>query len=95
MSLRFVLRPPWEGPTARHLRKAVVLMIRVSPLPIREGLQEFFRHCERLIGKALQPDHAPFSQDELQMMCYYANEIAKVVDSQRLHEQSNGKPSTR
>ena len=24
------------------------------------------------------------------MICYYANEIAKVADAQRLHEQSNG-----
>ena len=29
------------------------------------------------------------------MICYYANEIAKVADSQRLHEQRNGKPTTR
>jgi hypothetical protein len=42
-----------------------------------------------LLGKVRQLDHAPFSQDELQMICYYANEIAKVADSQRLHEQKN------
>ena len=70
-------------------------MSRLSLLPLRQDLRDLFSHCERLIGNSLQPDHAPFSQDELQMMCYYANEIAKVVDSQRLHERSNGKPTTR
>ena len=60
-----------------------------SILPIRQDLRDLFSHCEGLLGKVRQPDHAPFSQDELQMICYYANEIAKVTDSQRLHEQSN------
>ena len=69
-------------------------MSLISLLPIRQDLRDLFSHCERLIGKALQPDHAPFSQDELQMICYYANEIEKVADSQRPHEQSNGKPTT-
>ncbi len=65
-------------------------MSRSSLLPVRQDLHDFFSHCEGLLGKALQPDHAPFSQDELQMICYYANEIAKLADSQRLHEQSMG-----
>jgi len=69
-------------------------MSRVSLLPIRQDLRDFFSHCERLLGNARQPDHAPFSQDELQMICYYANEIAKLADSQRLAEPSNGKPTT-
>ncbi len=58
-------------------------------LPIREHLRAFFSHCESLLGKVRQPDHAPFSQDELQMICYYANEVAKLADAQRLHELSN------
>ena len=66
-------------------------MSRSSLLPIRQDLHDFFGHCEGLLGKALQPDHAPFSQNELQMICYYANEIAKLADSQRVHEQSTGK----
>ena len=64
-------------------------MSRASLLPIRQDLRDLFSHCEGLLGKVRQPDHAPFSQDELQMICYYANEIAKVADSQRFHEQSN------
>ena len=55
-------------------------MSRASFLPIRQGLQEFFRHCERVLASVHAPDHAPFSQDELQMICYYANEVAKIAD---------------
>ena len=64
-----------------------------SFLPIRQDLRAFFSHCEGLLSKVRQPDHAPFSQDELQMICYYANEVAKIADAQRLH--SNGKPAMR
>jgi hypothetical protein len=32
-----------------------------------------------------------FSPDELQMLCYYANAVAKLADAQRV--QSNGKPA--
>ena len=70
-------------------------MSRSSLLPIRQDLHDLVGHCEGLLGKALQPDHAPFSQNELQMICYYANEMAKVADSQRLHEQSYGTPTMR
>ena len=31
-----------------------------------------------------------FSHDELQMICYYANEVAKLADAQRLAEHRNG-----
>jgi hypothetical protein len=62
-------------------------------LPVRQDLHDLFSHCEGLLGKALQPDHAPFSQDELQMICYYANQIAKLADSQRLRAE-HGKPTT-
>ena len=64
-----------------------------SILPIRPDLRAFFTHCEGLLSKVLQPDHAPFSQDELQMICYYVNELTKIADAQRLH--SNGKPAMR
>ena len=67
-------------------------MSRLSLLPVRQDLHDFFSHCEGLLGKVRQPDHAPFSQDELQMICFYANEVAKIADAQRLH--SNGKPTT-
>jgi hypothetical protein len=67
-------------------------MSRVSHFPIRQGLQELFRHCDRVLGSVHAPDHEPFSQDELQMICYYANEIAKIADVQRLH--SHEKPAS-
>jgi len=40
-------------------------MSRLSLLPVRQYLQDFFSRCEGLLGKSLQPDHAPFSPDEL------------------------------
>ena len=68
-------------------------MSDLSFLPIREDLRTLFRSCERLLASAQAPDHAPFSQDELQMICHYANEVAKLADAQRV--QSNGKPTMR
>lgn len=70
-------------------------MASSSLLPIREDLHNFFRYCERLLASAQMPNHAPFSQDELQMICYYANAVAKIADSQRLDEQKELIPSTR
>jgi hypothetical protein len=55
-------------------------MSDLSFLPIREDLRTLFRSCERLLASAQAPDHAPFSQDELQMICHYANEVAKLAD---------------
>ena len=68
-------------------------MSRSSLLPIRETFTICSGHCERVFASAQAPDHALFSQDELQMICYYANEVAKLADAQRL--QSNGKPTMR
>jgi hypothetical protein len=64
-------------------------MSSASLLSIREDLHNFCRYCERLLARAQAPDHSPFSQDELLMICHYANEVAKLADSQRV--QSNGK----
>jgi hypothetical protein len=65
-----------------------------SPLPsVREDLHNFFRYCERLLASAQIPNHAPFSQDELQMICYYTNEVAKIADSQRIDKQKPILPS--
>jgi len=66
-------------------------MSRASLLPIRPNLNELFTHCERLLASAQAPDHAPFSQDEQRMICYYANAMAKLTDVQSM--QSNGKPA--
>jgi len=64
-----------------------------SILPIRQNLRDFFRDCERVLATVHAPDHALFSHDELQMICYYANEVAKMADAQRLAEHRNGKPA--
>jgi len=67
-----------------------------SPItPLREDLHNFFRYCERLLVASSQaPDRSPFSPEELRRICFYANEVAKVADAQRL-EESNGKPAMR
>ena len=64
-----------------------------SLLPIRPNLNELFTHCERLLASAQAPHHAPFSTDELRMICYYANQLARLTDAQRV--QGNGKPAMR
>jgi hypothetical protein len=68
-------------------------MSHSSLLPIRPNLNKLFAHCEGVLASAQAPDHAPFSPDELQMICYYANAIAKLADAQRV--QGNGKPALR
>ena len=63
----------------------------MSSLPIREDLRELFAHCERLLASAQASDHPPFSRDERQMICYYANELARLTHAQTV--QGNGKPA--
>ena len=48
-----------------------------SLLTIRSNLRELFSHCERVLASAQAPDHVAFSEDELRMVCYYANQLAK------------------
>jgi hypothetical protein len=51
-------------------------------------------YCERLlVASAQAPDHSPFSPEELRRICFYAKEVAKIADAQRL--QSNGRPALR
>ena len=68
-------------------------MYRSARLPLRPDLHEFFAHCERVLASVQVPDHASFSQDELRLLCYYGNELAKLADAQRV--QNNGKPALR
>jgi len=54
---------------------------------LREDLHNFFRYCERLlVANAQAPDHSAFSPEELRRICFYANEVAKLADAQRLHD---------
>ncbi len=55
----------------------------MSTLPsIRKELQECFHHCERLLSNALMSGNAPFSEEEVRMTKYYAEELAKISASQ-------------
>ncbi len=69
-------------------------MTNTSLPSIRKELQECFRHCERLLASAFISDNPPFSQEELAMMKYYADEIAKISVSQDKISvsQGDGKP---
>jgi phosphatidylinositol kinase/protein kinase (PI-3 family) len=61
-------------------------MPRLSHLSLREDLHNFCRFSERLLASAQGSDHSPFSQEELQMLCHYANEVTKLADAQRLEQ---------
>ena len=50
----------------------------VPPMSYRKEVQEYLRSCEHLIAAALQLNHPPFSPEELEMVEYYAVEIAKM-----------------
>ena len=60
---------------------------------IREDLDDFFRYCDRLLASARVPGVARFSHEDLKRMCFYSNEVAKLVDSQqRLDKRRSGNP---
>lgn len=51
-----------------------------SPFPtVRTEIQEYLRCCERLLSAALMPDHPPFSEEEEQIIEYYAVELLKLI----------------
>ena len=78
-----ISRRPLGRPDRRTLvGKGGRPMANTSLPSIRKELQECFRHCERLLASALMSDNPPFSQEELAMMMYYADEIAKISVSQ-------------
>jgi hypothetical protein len=60
-------------------------------LPIRQDLRDLFAHCEQLLASAQANGHQPFSQDERKMICYYANQLARLTRAQTV--QGNGKPA--
>ncbi len=54
----------------------------MSTLPsIRKELQECFSHCERLLANAFMSDNPPFSEEEVAMTKYYAEELRKISAS--------------
>ena len=59
---------------ADTLGKAVVMDSPHSP-----HLQAYIRACEYFISIASVPNSQPFSEEELQVIRYYVEELAKVV----------------
>lgn len=45
----------------------------------RKDVQAYIRGCEYLISVASTQDSPPFTEDELQVIEYYADELAKVL----------------
>jgi hypothetical protein len=51
-----------------------------SPFPsLRPEIQNYLRSCEHLLSIPAASHNPPFSADELQIMNYYAAEVAKMV----------------
>src|SRR5215831_12779708 len=48
-------------------------------LNVRTEIQEYLRCCERLLSAALMPDHPPFSEEEEQIIEYYAVELLNLI----------------
>jgi hypothetical protein len=42
-------------------------------------VQDYLRCCEHLLAAAIAPNTPPFSREELVMLEYYADEVAKIV----------------
>jgi len=59
---------------ADTLGKAVVMDSPHSP-----HMQAYIRACEYFISVASVPNSHPFSEEELQVIRYYVDELAKVV----------------
>jgi len=60
--------------------KAVVMLSPHSPHSFfRKDVQAYIRACEYLISVASVQDSPPFTEEELQVLEYYAEELAKVL----------------
>ena len=51
-----------------------------SPLQsVRKEVREYFSACEDLLAVAVTPKTPPFSKEELEMLEFYAAEIAEKI----------------
>ena len=51
-----------------------------SPLPtFRKEVLNYLQSCEHLLAVPVAPYYPPFTQDELQMVDYYAKEVAQML----------------
>ena len=49
---------------------------------LRSEVQNYLRSCEHLLSVPAAPNNPPFTSDELQIVNYYAAEVAKMVGQQ-------------
>ena len=71
--------------------KAVVMLSSHSPHAFfRKDVQAYIRACEYLISVASIQDSPPFTDEELQVLEYYAEELAKVLRSPTKGPAGNG-----
>lgn len=47
---------------------------------LREEVRQYACACERLLASAMPPEGAPFSQAEVQMIQYYADELNRLLE---------------
>ena len=75
-----------EGPTAVSCEKGGRPM-SVSPLPsVRKEVQDYLNSCEHLLAATTRPTTPRFSKHELELLEYYASEIAEKI---LLHQVQN------
>lgn len=63
-----------EGQSADSVRKADGM------LPLRREINDYSRSCEHLIAAAAVIDALPFTQDEIQWITYYGDEMTSLVN---------------
>ena len=68
------------GPTADICEKGGGPMSESLHPYFCKEVQTYLRSCEHLLSIAVASPNPPFSPDELQIVNYYAAEMAKMVD---------------
>ena len=63
-------------------------------LDVRPEVQNCIRSCEYLLSTAAASAHPPFSEDEQQLLAYYAAELAQMVDRSVQGSATNTDPET-
>ena len=72
-----------EGPTADFDEKGGGTMPgATSFISLRQEVQDYLRSCEHLLSVPAASHNPPFTSDELQIVNYYAAEVAKMVGQQ-------------
>jgi len=69
-------------------------MASPRPIQVRPEVQNLIRSCEYILSTASTTGHPPFSEDEQQLLAYYAAELAQMVDRSVQGSAANTDPET-